>query len=127
MTEKKTTLKRLTDEQRDEVLTERARRLVNGKLPSGELHALAAWASKRFKRPVTVKTIQSWMHAQNKAAGTAAPVSKLTEDEVRAIRRRAAAGETQETLGREYGVSRSAVAQIVTRRTWAHVEEESEE
>jgi hypothetical protein len=47
--------------------------------------------------------------------------AKLTEESVRAIRRRAAGGESQRALAREFGVSQPAVMQAVNRRTWKHV------
>lgn len=48
--------------------------------------------------------------------------SKLTEDDVRAIRTRAAAGETRYSLCEAYGLSHSAVSHIINRRTWTHVD-----
>lgn len=48
--------------------------------------------------------------------------SKITEDDVRTIRARRAAGETMVSLGAEYGMSPTAIMFIVKRRNWAHVE-----
>ena len=45
----------------------------------------------------------------------------LTENDVRMIRNRHAAGETFAALGREFGVSNVAVRSAVTRKSWAHV------
>jgi len=45
----------------------------------------------------------------------------LTEDDVRSIRIRAASGESQASLSREYGVKKPAIDKIVNRRTWKHV------
>ena len=45
----------------------------------------------------------------------------LTEDRVREIRKRVANGETQISLSREFGVSKSQVSQIVKRESWSHV------
>jgi hypothetical protein len=48
--------------------------------------------------------------------------AKLTEDDVRAIRARyAAGGISMSALGREYGISAPSVCLIVKRKTWAHV------
>lgn len=44
--------------------------------------------------------------------------SKLTDDQVREIRHRRAAGETGASLGREFGVSAQNVCDIVKGRTW---------
>jgi hypothetical protein len=48
--------------------------------------------------------------------------AKLTEDDVRAIRRRAAAGESRTSLAAAYGVSYMAITDVVKRRSWADVE-----
>lgn len=48
--------------------------------------------------------------------------AKLTEGVVRDIRRRAAAGEQQKALAREYGVGQMAVSLVVRRKAWAHVD-----
>ena len=47
--------------------------------------------------------------------------SKLTERDIKEIRLRYEQGETQTTLGKDYGVSHVAVGQIVQRKTWRHV------
>lgn len=54
--------------------------------------------------------------------GAAHPQARLTEDDVRAIRRRYAAGEaSQSALGREYGVPQTHISRIVLRTGWASV------
>jgi hypothetical protein len=47
-------------------------------------------------------------------------MSKVTRAQVAEIRTRAAAGESQASLAREFGLA--SVSDIVIRRTWAHVE-----
>jgi len=47
--------------------------------------------------------------------------AKLTDEQAVTIRRRAAAGETLTALGREYGVSVSAVSFLIHRKTFKHV------
>lgn len=49
------------------------------------------------------------------------PRRLLSEQDVVAIRRRRAAGETQRALALEFHVSRSAIKHIVSRRNWSHV------
>lgn len=49
------------------------------------------------------------------------PLAKLTPPAVMAIRARAASGESQRALAREYGVSQVAVCFVVARKTWAHI------
>lgn len=45
----------------------------------------------------------------------------FTDDDIRSIRSRVAAGETAVAIGREYGVSKVAIGHIVHRRNWKHV------
>lgn len=53
--------------------------------------------------------------------GSDNPAAKVTEQDVVAIRSKAADGETYRNLGREYGLSEVAVRRMVIRRTWKHV------
>lgn len=46
--------------------------------------------------------------------------AKLTEEDVRAIRRRRAAGESGLSLAREFRVTPSAICAVHKRKTWAH-------
>lgn len=50
--------------------------------------------------------------------GEAHHAVKLTEQQVRIIRRRCAEGESSADLGREYGVTSSNISAIRTRRSW---------
>lgn len=56
------------------------------------------------------------------ARGEAMPTHKLTGDAVVAIRRRSDAGETSAALGREFGVTETAVRHIVQRKSWRHID-----
>jgi hypothetical protein len=47
--------------------------------------------------------------------------AKLTESRVQDIRRRAASGESRESLAREYGVSPMTLGYAIRRQTWKHV------
>lgn len=50
---------------------------------------------------------------------------KLSEDDVRMIRREYAAGDVSQTrLGQKYGVQQTGISQIVLRKTWKHVGEQ---
>ena len=49
---------------------------------------------------------------------------KLTFEDAEEIRRRYAEGESQKTLGKEYGLSRSSVGEIVRRETYRHPPQE---
>jgi hypothetical protein len=59
------------------------------------------------------------------AKGEANPGAKLTEDDVRRIRHRYAAGDvSQLALAAEFGVSQYVILSCVKRRTWHHVEDD---
>ena len=63
------------------------------------------------------------MHAKGRAnppRGERHPRARLTEEKVREIRRLAAAGISQRQIARMFGVSKGAVASVVTRQ-WKHV------
>jgi len=47
--------------------------------------------------------------------------AKLTEDTVRKIRHLHAAGKSQASIAKQFGVSQPAIGQIVQRATWRHV------
>ena len=63
----------------------------------------------------------SRLHSDHVARGERQRSAKLTSDAVREIRRRAARGETQTSLGREFGINRYTIRSVVHRETWAHV------
>ena len=52
------------------------------------------------------------------------PRSVLTEQKVREIRRRVAAGEKKLSLAAEYGVAPSTVTAVIQRKIWTHLEDE---
>ena len=47
--------------------------------------------------------------------------AKLTEENVLEIRRRAAAGEKQNVLAKEFNVSNPIISYVVNRKTWTHI------
>jgi len=53
--------------------------------------------------------------------GESNPSAKLTEDQVREIRRKDAEGMNRPALAAEYGVRYDAIWRIVTRRDWVHI------
>lgn len=55
--------------------------------------------------------------------GSLSNSAKLTEDDIRDIRRRIAAGETQRSLAIEYGVGFPTINKIHLRQRWKHVED----
>lgn len=55
------------------------------------------------------------------AAGTKNPAAKLTEAMIPEIRRRQAAGESDHSIARDYGVWQSTIRDIRIGRSWTHV------
>lgn len=66
---------------------------------------------QRYPRRITSKIYRGEEHG----------AAKIGEDAVHEIRERAAAGEQQKHLAAEFGLSTSAVGNIVRRETWRHV------
>jgi hypothetical protein len=64
-----------------------------------------------------------WYHADpaNIIRGERSGAAKLTEAQVRELRRLHDAGRSYGSLAREYGVSRQAVSSAITGRSWTHV------
>lgn len=58
---------------------------------------------------------------RNLPRGMQHPMAKLNQVDADRIRARALAGEPHENIARDFGVSRSTVGHIKTRRKWAHV------
>lgn len=52
--------------------------------------------------------------------------AKITDEIVRAVRRRSAAGEKGSALARELHLSRATISEIVSRKKWPHVTDEPE-
>lgn len=63
----------------------------------------------------------SRLHPESRPRGQGHYKSKLTDNDVLTIRRRCAAGETQEALAREFGLAQPNISAIVRRVSWAHV------
>lgn len=54
--------------------------------------------------------------------GEANTQARLTEDDVRVIRKRVAAGESQTDVAADFALAKPAVSNIVNRKRWAHVD-----
>jgi len=79
------------------------------------------WATP-FEQVHNRRPSSEWKRRQTSCRGSRHPRTNLTEDDVRAIRSRyAAGGVTQAVLGAEYGISSESVGQMVRRVTWKHV------
>lgn len=58
---------------------------------------------------------------EDEGRGENHPNARLTEDDVRAIRARAAGGETQRTIAASYGITQSTAWAVIRRTTWRHI------
>jgi hypothetical protein len=65
---------------------------------------------------------EQWAAVNHPARGSAHNGAKLSEMDVRAIRAAYQSGSKQAWLASQYGVSRSNVGLIVTRRGWTHID-----
>lgn len=63
--------------------------------------------------------IQDAVKKSRMARGMSTNTNKLTEDQVREIRKYLAYGVTQQSLARNYGVSQVLISTIALRKTWA--------
>lgn len=61
------------------------------------------------------------LSVRNDATGSRHPKAKLTEDQVREIKRRLANGEQQKVIAKDYGVSPTSIRAIAIGRNWGHV------
>ena len=77
--------------------------VAKGQTPAGERH-------------------KSKTHPETVLRGVDHPLAKLDESMVREIRNRIALGEVQTSIAAAYGISRTAVSAIATRRTWPQVQ-----
>lgn len=104
--------------------------LHHGEWPNG----LGLWVLHTCDNPACVNPAHLFLGTHNsnmrdmvrkgragRLPGEAHALAKLTEQEVRLIRRRAAAGEAKAALAREYGVSWMTVDRIIRRVNWAHI------
>lgn len=102
--------------------------LSNGQDPE-DLFVLHTCDNRRCVNPahLFLGTHQDNMEDRNRKGrqarqrGEACGTAKLTTSQVREIRNRQGAGESQRSLAKEYGVGQQTISRIVNRRRWAHI------
>lgn len=111
----------------------RKKRRYDAKLSLGDIAAIrnraaseayASIAADYGIDPSTVGQVfrrSSWGHAKGGAAHVN-KIKKVTEDDVRSIRARRAAGESRRAVAEAFGITESNVKTITSRTTWRHVE-----
>lgn len=100
------------------------RTCVAAGVSTATLASLAGVSASAIKRIATGETFRSATGPLTRGRGRGARhlSARLTEADVRDIRSRVAAGEPQAAVSRAYGVTPQAIHNIVTRKTWRHVE-----
>lgn len=100
-----------------------AYRLVYGVEPPAVLHKCdnPPCCNGTHLFPGTRTTNIADRHAKGRTARGEQKRHKFTEELVRTIRARHAAGESQRSMAKEYGVTSMAVGMICRRQTWKHV------
>ncbi len=104
--------------------------MANGPIPEG-MHVLHRCDTPLCVRPDHLFLGSAMDNARDKVAkgrlrrgdakGEANGHAKLTESDVRAIRARVAAGESQAAMAREFRVTAQSICDIVKLRRWRHV------
>lgn len=99
--------------------------LAHGPAPEDRPHAAHRCGNRPCFNPNHLRWATPTENANDKREhgtlmkGTAVPNSVLDEDKVRAIRRLIGAGESQQRIADRFGISRTNVSAIATRRSWA--------
>lgn len=92
---------------------------AKGRIQHGDQH----WTRRTPERFPGGDRHWTQRHPEWRRLGSAASQAKVTEDAVREIRRRYAAGGVRmRDLAHDFGVSERAIGHIIRRSTWAHVE-----
>ncbi len=95
---------------------------ANGRIRSKGKVVVHACGARRCVRPDHLRLVsQSEGSGLARRVGTAHWRSKVTDDDVRAIRAAHDAGDTFGQIGSRYGMSGVNAYYIATRKTWAHV------
>jgi hypothetical protein len=107
---------------------------VTGLAPSGNRHDTPArrefyarnsgdghWTRRTPGRVKRGSENGAALHPERILRGEDAPSSKLTDDDVRAIRLRRASGETLTSIASDFGVSHPNISAICKLKTWKHV------
>jgi hypothetical protein len=93
-------------------------RLHPERMPRGDLH----WSRLHPESRARGDRHGSRTHPESLARGERNGFAKLNEEKIRKIFRLRAEGWSQERLGEEFGVSRTNIGHILSRKVWAHVQ-----
>jgi hypothetical protein len=101
--------------------------LVNGPIPDGYIvchrcdNPACVNPAHLFLGTATINMADK-MGKGREARGARIKKSTLTDADIRVIRARYSAGETQRAIAADFGVTNKAVGYIVRRQTWTHVD-----
>lgn len=101
--------------------------LANGPFPAGMLAChrcdVRACVNPSHIFPGTAAdNTHDMMNKGRKPIGEHCPTAKLTDDQVREIRRLAASGMHRNAIGARFGITANNAWYIIKRRTWKHIE-----
>ena len=91
-----------------------------GKRPA-KCHAHHKNHNKLDNRAANLTYINGGEHARHHHQGEGCYKAKLTEKDVKEIRKRLTKGETQIVIAGDYGVSRSTIGEIKRGASWSHI------
>jgi len=77
--------------------------------------------SDQIARRVATRKARLEADPSRRQIGETAPNAKLSEDDVREIRRRCEEGESQAAVARAFNVTGTSVSYIVKRKSWSHI------
>jgi hypothetical protein len=81
----------------------------------------SCWAGEHLRWATHQENLLDRRRHQTMMEGEGHYAAKVTEDNVREIRDRAANGEVQAVMAREFGVSQVAIHNIIKHKSWKHV------
>lgn len=107
---------------------------IHSRVAGGETHrSIAKHFGIHGSRISRISRRQEWAHVEgndvtkamvgvDNRVGSKNRFAKLTEDDIREIRRLKRAGATQRQLGVLYGINQATICRIAKKETWAHVD-----
>lgn len=100
--------------------------LAHGEIPAGQVVRHTCDNRKCVNSSHLVvgthaQNVQDAVERKRNSRGERVPTHKLTEDDVRDIRRRYRAGELKAQLARDFGVWQKTIDNVVSGRSWKHV------
>src|SRR5713226_8328994 len=100
-------------------MTETFREMRRGGMTVQEIQDVTGFKSGVYQR---IKDIE--VDERSRLKGEGNPDAKLTEDNIRSIRKLRAEGKSFKSIGIKFGVSDSMISNIIVGKAWSHVKDE---